>query len=141
MTINNDLILNSFESAAESLGDITPHVYRRFFLQYPEAESLFNIKGAQFQDELKVQMVRDAIYAYLEYLETPEEVEIVFKYTIPQHVDLDIPIRYFIALLEAVADVVCDSVDDQTQADTKASWSELLQEFRQMIDRYAKAEA
>ena len=135
--IDKTLIENSFEQAAEALGDITPLVYEQFFAQYPEAEELFNIKGPQFNADLKNKMVSDALYTFMEYLDTPEEVEIVFKYTIPQHVDLNIPMKYFTGLLNAVAKVVCDTTPEQEKAATNASWGALLTKFDALVDKYS----
>ncbi|HLS98255.1 MAG TPA: globin [Porticoccaceae bacterium] len=135
--IDRELIERSFEHAAETLGDITPLTYQRFFAHFPDAEPLFDIKGPQFRNDLKAQMVRDAIYAFLEYLDTPEEVDIVFKYTIPQHQDLDIPMVYFTGLLDAVAAVVCDAAPASEKAATEASWRALLAALRGMVERHA----
>ena len=81
-------------------------------------------------------MVRDAIYAFLEYLDTPEEVDIVFKYTIPQHQDLNIPMAYFTGLLDAVAEVVCDAAPDSEQAATEASWRALVEALGGIVKRH-----
>ncbi|MFA5493893.1 MAG: globin [Porticoccaceae bacterium] len=131
--IDRDLIEASFEHAAETLGDITPFAYQHFFARYPQAEELFLCKGAQFKNDLQNQMVRDAIYAFLEYLDTPDEVDIVFKYTIPQHLDLNIPMLYFNGLLEAVAEVVCGATPEAGKAATEASWKVLLESIEELV--------
>lgn len=133
---NSDLIYSSFEHASEKHGDITEAACNDLFKLYPDAEKCFLLRGEQFEEELKQQMVRDSIYAFFEYLETPEEVDISFKYTIPQHQNLEIPLKYVVALLQSVANVVCDSVPQNEYDETKASWDEVMQAFSTMIFSY-----
>ena len=78
-------------------------------------------------------MVRDSIYAFMEYLDTPLEVEISFKYTIPQHQDLDIPLKYVVAMMQAVANVACAATPEASKAPTQKSWDEMMQSFAQLI--------
>ena len=81
-------------------------------------------------------MVRDSIYAFLEYLETPEEVEISFKYTIPQHQILNIPLQYIIALMQSVANVATASMPPEQRDATKQQWTAVMQAFSTMINAY-----
>lgn len=134
--IDRELIEASFEQAAESLGDITPLAYERFFVRYPQAEELFLCKGAQFKNDLQNQMVRDAIYVFLEYLDTPDEVDIVLKYTIPQHLELNISMAYFNGLLEAVAEVVCEAAPETDRVATEASWTALLKSIEDLVAQH-----
>jgi hemoglobin-like flavoprotein len=134
---DNEIIFATFEQAAESLGDITPMVYEDLFGRHPEAEQYFLIKGEEYKQDLEKKMVEDAIYSFLEYLENPEEVEIEFKYTIPQHQDLGIPLDLFSALLQSVANVVCNTVEeDREQA--QSSWNGLVNNFRALVDRHTR---
>lgn len=136
MMSDNDLIFTSFELAAELHGDITDVVCDDLFRHYPKAADCFLLRGEQFAQELKQQMVRDSIYAFLEYLETPEEVEISFKYTIPQHQILNIPLQYIIALMQSVANVATASVPPEQHDVTKQQWDTVMQAFSTMINAY-----
>ena len=132
--IDKDLIIHSLEHAAEVHGDITPLVCADLLKNHPEAEVYFDVKGTQFKADLQAKMVQDSIYSCLEYLDVPEEAEIVMKYTIPQHQDLGIPIKHFFALLESVANVVC-AATEQESANVKASWQSLMQELKKIISQ------
>lgn len=131
-----DLIYNAFEYASAQHGDITDAACKDLFALYPQAAHCFLLRGEQFEQELKQQMVRDTIYAFFEYLDTPEEVEITFKYTIPQHQNLDIPLKYVVALMQSVANVACNSVPAPDYEATKACWDTVMQDFADMIYAY-----
>ena len=133
--LDNDVILSTFEQAAEVHGDITEMVYKDFLAKNPEAEKYFYIRGDEFVSNLKERMVQDAIYSLLEYLDNPEEVDITFKYIVPQHQDLDIPTQYFAALLESISEVVYSSVDANKLAATKQHWTLLIDAFRDIVER------
>ena len=133
---NNDILYASFEQAAEKHGDITDVVCTDLFKFYPKAAHCFILRGEQFEQELKQQMVRDSIYAFFEYLDTPEEVEISFKYTIPQHQALDIPLKYVVALMQSVANIACEAVSEAERATTKTCWDDVMQAFSTMIYSY-----
>lgn len=124
--INHDIIHQSFEAAAELHGDITEAVCEDLFKRYPKAEDYFLIKGTPFKEPLKQQMVRDSIYAFFEYLETPEELEISLKYTIPQHKDLGIGVDAMIELLQSVANIACAAIPDSQQSDAKKNWQAIM---------------
>lgn len=134
----NDFLLASFEYASEKHGDITEMVCADLFKRYPKAAQCFLLRGEQFEQELKQQMVRDSIYAFFEYLETPQEVEISFKYTIPQHQNLNIPLEYVVALLQSVANVACEATPEAERTDTRTSWDEVMRAFSEMILAYEK---
>ncbi|MFA7555726.1 MAG: hypothetical protein WCY88_15890 [Spongiibacteraceae bacterium] len=133
---NNEILYASFEQAAEKHGDITDAVCTDLFKRYPKAAHCFTLRGEQFEQELKQQMVRDSIYAFFEYLDTPEEVEISFKYTIPQHQSLDIPLEYIVALMQSVANIACESVSEAERVQTKTCWDNIMQTFSAMIYSY-----
>lgn len=139
-TADKDTIHQSLEKASEKLGDITPLVYRALYSRYPQAEAHFKTKGAQYKETLEGSMVTDALFSFLEYFESPEEVDIVFKYTIPQHEELDIPLAYFYGLLEAVADVVIDAQPADDREEAAASWQRLLARLAHLVEKYAETD-
>lgn len=134
--IDKHLIIHSLEHAAEKHGDITPLVCADLLKHHPEAEQYFDVKGSQFKADLQAKMVQDSIYSCLEYLDVPEEAEIVLKYTIPQHQDLGIPIKHFFALLESVANVVCAAAEQESE-NVKTSWQALMQELKKIISEHS----
>jgi hypothetical protein len=133
--IDKELILHSLEHAGEIHGDITPLVCADLLKNHPGAEEYFDVRGSQFTAEIQAKMVQDSIYSCIEYLEVPEEAEIVLKYTIPQHQDLGIPMKYFFALLESVANVVCAAAESEP-ATVKANWQSLMQQLKDIIGRH-----
>ena len=64
MATTTNLIAHSFELAAERCDDLTPMVYRRLFLQHPEARALFRSEGS---DLVKGSMLALAIDAMLDF--------------------------------------------------------------------------
>lgn len=131
--IDKNLIHASLESAADKYGDITPMVYRDLFAKHPEAEALFCINGEQYKDDLQKKMVQDSLYGFLEYLDEPEEIDIVLKYTVPQHQSLGVPIKYFSALLQSVADVVCQAADESERAEVTDQWQQVIKALLVMV--------
>ena len=77
--IDKKLIIHSLEHAAEVHGDITPMVCADLVAHHPEAEKYFDVKGSQFKADLQAKMVQDSIYSCLEFLDVPEEPDIVHK--------------------------------------------------------------
>lgn len=134
---DKDIIFRSLEKAADTHGDITPLVYESLFRTHPEAEELFLVKGDAFKTALQDKMVQDAIFSFMEYLEIPEEIEIEFKYTIPQHLDLGIPVKYFNALLCSVAEVVCDAMPAGELELTSTHWSRLTGKLTAIASQHA----
>jgi len=133
--IDKELILHSLERAGEIHGDITSLVCADLLAKHPQAEDYFAVKGSQFTAELQAKMVQDSIYSCLEYLDVPEEAEIVLKYTIPQHQDLGIPMKYFFALLESLANVACTAPAEDSGA-VRARWQCLMQELKKIISQH-----
>jgi hemoglobin-like flavoprotein len=64
MATTTNLIAHSFELAAERCDDLTPMVYRRLFLEHPEAQALFRSEGS---DLVKGSMLALAIEAILDF--------------------------------------------------------------------------
>jgi hemoglobin-like flavoprotein len=64
MATTTNLIARSFELAAERCDDLTPMVYRRLFLEHPEAQALFRSEGS---DLVKGSMLALAIDAVLDF--------------------------------------------------------------------------
>lgn len=135
MTVSEH-IYRSFEHASELHGDITAAVCADLFKRFPQAQDCFLLRGEQFQEALKQQMVRDSIYAFFEYLDTPEEVEISFKYTIPQHQTLNIPLKYVVALMQSVANVAIAACPEAERDGTISSWQTIMADFSTIIYSY-----
>ena len=133
--LDNNVIVASFETAAEVHGDITEQVYGDFLKNHPEANQFFLIRGEQYEANLKERMVQDAIYSLLEYLDDPEEIDIMFKYVVPQHQDLGIPTHYFGALLESIAEVVCSAVASDKQPAAQKHWQLLVEKFEAIVEK------
>jgi hemoglobin-like flavoprotein len=64
MATSTNLIAQSFELAAERCEDLTPMVYRRLFLQHPEAEAMFRSEGSNL---VRGSMLALAIDALLDF--------------------------------------------------------------------------
>ena len=64
MATTTNLIAQSVELAAGRCDDLTPMVYRRLFLQHPEAQALFRSEGG---DLVKGSMLALAIDAMLDF--------------------------------------------------------------------------
>jgi hemoglobin-like flavoprotein len=61
MTRSDNPILRSFELASRRCEDLTPLVYRRLFVQHPEAKTMFRTEGSEPVQGSMLQLTIEAI--------------------------------------------------------------------------------
>lgn len=101
------LLYSILERAAEQLGDITEHVYSRYYRRCPEAHERFAELYPGGVQRLEGEMVEQVLYCIMEWYESPGEIEIILISTIPHHIDtLQVKQEYFSQLVAAVFDTL-----------------------------------
>lgn len=105
------LLDQSLMRAAETIGDITPAVYDRYYAGWPRALDSFDELHPGGRQALQGQMVEQVLYCLMEWFDSPGEIEIVLLSTVPHHIDtLKIEPEHFAALIEVVCDVIADTI-------------------------------
>lgn len=119
------LLNASLERAAEQLGDITPHVYARYYERCPDARASFEELHPGNRRQLEGQMVEQALYCLMEWYDCPGEIEIILVTTIPHHIEtLHVKFEHFAELIDAVCETVTATIPPQ-QSGELAVWEEL----------------
>ncbi len=99
------------ERAAETLGDITPHVMARYYAAFPQARDLFEALQPGGRANLEGQMVEQVLYCLMEWFDSPGEIEVVLVSTIPHHLDtLGVGAEQFFALVGTVFDALAETI-------------------------------
>lgn len=115
----------SLGRAAEHLGDITPHVFARYYQAYPQALDVFEHHHPGARGALEGQMIEQVLYCLMRWFECPGEIEIILFSTIPHHIDtLNVGADHFTGLLTAVCDTLIGTIPPG-QHDEQAVWAEL----------------
>ena len=97
--------------AGEVLGDITPHVYRRYYQHLPEAREVFDHNHPGGRGMLEGQMVEQVLYCLMEWIDSPGEIEIILISTIPHHIEtLGVEANQFTDLVTAVVEVIAQTI-------------------------------
>ncbi len=127
MNGNNDsaLVEQTLTRAGEELGDITPAVMELFYRRFPQAAAMFDHHGGHRRDRLEAEMVEQAVYCLMTWLDAPAEVEIVLAGSVPHHNDtLQVPADIYQGLLHSTAEVIGASIPAQRVAEREA-WAGL----------------
>lgn len=117
-----DVIL---ERAAEQLGDITPHVMDAFYRRFPDAQARFADLASGERIKLEQQMVEQALYCLMVWLDSRAQIEIIFHTTIPHHAQtLSVRPELFSELIAAVHATIAATIPAQEAGET-AVWNDL----------------
>jgi hypothetical protein len=131
---HSPLLDASLERAAEVVGDITAPVMARFYAAYPEALASFEHHSLGRRETLEAEMVDRALYWAMNWLERPGEISIQLGSSVPHHQEtLKIALPWYRGLLEAVIDVIVDTVPADNQAEL-ALWRQIRGELGQMVE-------
>jgi hypothetical protein len=105
------LLDTSLEHAAELLGDITAPVMARFYDVHPEARRVFEYHGLLGREKLEAEMVQNALYWTMTWLEHDKEIRIHLGNSVPHHEEtLKVPSRWYRGLVDAVIDVIAETI-------------------------------
>ncbi len=135
------LLATTLGRAAEQLGDITPHVYARYYAAYPEARGHFVQLQPEDSARLEGEMVEQILFCLMELPEDRIYIEIILLHTVPQHLeDLDLPLSLFDGLICAVRDVIGDLIP-AANASERSAWYELAADLLGMVHHIARHSA
>ena len=99
------------ERAAEELTDLSPCAMSLFYRRHPDARSAFEHHGAGKRDQLEAEMVDNALYFLMTWMERRCEISIMLKGSVPHHDHtLKVEPEWYRGLLESVIDVIAATV-------------------------------
>lgn len=97
----------SLDRAAAELGDVTPHAMALFYAKHPEARERFDALYPGGRERLEQEMVEQALFCLMEWLNDRAVIEIILTTTVPHHAEvLAVSPELFLGLLGAVHDTV-----------------------------------
>lgn len=131
---NQALLDASLERAAEVLGDITPHVFARYYADFPEARERFDELSLHSSASLEGQMIEQSLYCLMQWFDSPGSIRIVMTGTVPHHLEtLEITPRCFIGLMDTICDVIIATIPADCP-DELAVWAELREAMHGLFD-------
>ncbi|WP_109357436.1 hypothetical protein [Sphingorhabdus sp. EL138] len=127
------LLETSLERAADRLGDITEPVMKRYYDIHPEARDSFREHGLGNTVKLEAEMVESVVYCLMNWLESPQEIRIMFGSTVPHHEEtLHVHTDWFSGLVDAAVHVIAETIPD-TKQEERDLWEEIHQGVNDLI--------
>ncbi|MEP2101825.1 MAG: hypothetical protein ABJP02_09980 [Parasphingorhabdus sp.] len=123
----------SLERAADELGDITDPVMKRYYELHPDARASFREHGLGNTVKLEAEMVESVVYCLMNWLESPQEIRIMFGSTVPHHEEtLHVESNWFSGLVDAAVHVIAATIPE-AQQEERALWEEIHQGVNALI--------
>jgi hemoglobin-like flavoprotein len=118
-----ELIVESFELAAERCDDLTPLVYARLFADQPQMEALFwrDTNGA-----IKGEMLARVIEAILDFVGDRLYASHLIQCEVVTHAGYDVPPDVFRVFFSTVAGTLRELLADAWRPDIDEAWRTLL---------------
>ncbi len=126
MATTTNLIAHSFELAAGLCDDLTPMVYRRLFLQHPEARALFRSEGS---DLVKGSMLALAIDAMLDFAGDRSGHFRMIECEVQSHDAYGTPRKLFGEFFAVIKDTMRDLLGTDWSPEIEQAWRKLLGEL------------
>lgn len=127
------LLTTTLERAADLLGDITPHACALYYQRVPHGRAQFEHHDRLNPGRLEGEMVEQAVYCLMEWLESRATVEIILMTTLPHHIEvLDIGMAEFAALMTAVCDTIAATIPPERE-DERALLGQIHDEMQVVI--------
>lgn len=120
---HHELIVKSFEMAAERCDDLTPAVYERLFSQYPEMKALF---VRDKDGSVKGEMLARVIEAILDFVGERHYAATLIQCEVITHAGYDVPPDVFGRFFEVVAATMRDLLGADWTPDVDAAWRKTL---------------
>lgn len=122
--MSEELIYQSLEKVSESVGDITPLVYEKFFDQSPESHDLMlhmdeGVRGKMMDEVYRLIMVED-FTGESEYLNWEINNHEIAYSVLPQMYD---------DLFSALKQVISEGMGDEWNGDFDAAWSAKIEKL------------
>ena len=127
---SSNLILHSFELAAQRCDDLTPLVYRRLFRQHPESEAMFRRDGG---DLVKGSMLALTIDAILDFAGERTGHFRMIECEVSSHEAYGTPRELFRAFFGVVADTLHEILGTEWSSEMDQAWRKLLEEIDAFI--------
>lgn len=141
MQDRSSLLDASLERAAEALGDITGPVMARFYATYPEAQEAFEHHGGGGPGKLEAEMVENALYWAITWLDRAAEIQVHLGGSVPHHAErLNVPAPWYRGLVEAVADVIAATVPSD-RPEEREIWRKIRDGLAEAIAQASSAAA
>ena len=121
-----DLIVASFERAAELCDDLTPFVYTRLFAAHPEIEGLF-IRDTD--GSVRGEMLARVIEAILDFIDQRAYASYLIQCEVVTHEGYGTPPEVFRTFFGIVAASVRALIGSDWTAEIDAAWAPLLAEL------------
>jgi hemoglobin-like flavoprotein len=120
------LIEQSFELAAERAGDITPLVYEKLFVKYPEMIPLFvrDTTGA-----VRGEMLTRTIEAVFDYIGPNTFAENFLRCEVVTHDGYGVPPQIFSKFFDVLAETMRDILGTEWSPAMAREWQALLADF------------
>ena len=119
------LLDSSIERAAALLGDLTPHVFARYYPAFPEAHERFEELSLHSRNSLEGQIIEQSLYCLMQWFESPGQIRIVIVGTVSHHIEtLQISPSCFSGLMDTICDVIVSTIPADCPGE-RAVWQEL----------------
>jgi hypothetical protein len=113
-----ELLDTLLQRAADRLGDLRPHVMKRFYGRFPHALDIFETESAGNREKLEGDMVEQTLYCLMTWVERPTEIRIVLQSTVPHHeAALHVPEALFGGFVDAVVETIADTIPAEARAE------------------------
>jgi len=118
-----DLIIASLEAAAEVVGDLTPRVYARLFVEHPDMEPLF---WRDTNGSVKGEMLARVIEAILDFIDKRAYADHLIQCEVITHDGYGVPPDVFATFFGTVAATIREAIGPAWTAETDRAWTALL---------------
>jgi hemoglobin-like flavoprotein len=125
-------IQRSFELAAERCEDLTPLVYRRLFLERPEAEAMFRSEGSEL---VKGSMLALTIEAILDFAGARTGRFRMIACEVTSHDAYGTPPELFVAFFGVIAATLREILDHDWSPEIDQAWQKLIDEIASVVSR------
>jgi len=130
MTSSTNLIQRSFELAAGRCEDLTPAVYRRLFLEHPEAEPMFRSEGSEL---VKGSMLALTIGAILDFAGDRSGSFRMITCEVQSHDAYGTPRELFGEFFGVIADTLREILGPDWSPEIDEAWRKLLGEIDRLV--------
>lgn len=128
-----ELLNKGLERAAEKIGDVTPLAMRKFFDRFPESEAAFDLHWSGSRRELEGQMVENALYCLMTWLDDPQDIVCLLTDSIPHHkLTLKVKPSWYAGLIDATAEAIVETIPKGC-ADEFPVWRALRDDLSKLV--------
>jgi hemoglobin-like flavoprotein len=130
MMTRGNPIHHSFELAAMACADLTPLVYRRLFVEHPEAAAMFRTAGS---DLVKGSMLALTIEAILDFAGERGGRFRMIECEAVSHDAYGTPRELFVAFFTVIADTLRELLGRDWSEEIENAWQKLLAELEGIV--------